>query len=82
MEIVAGQLLSAGYEPISSQFLCTLVFLMQNSQCYEWATQEIRDRFEGGHDITTEAVAHLKILNASLMCVCFFIIYIYIYIYI
>ncbi|KAI4597531.1 hypothetical protein KJ359_004233 [Pestalotiopsis sp. 9143b] len=67
MEIVAGQLLNAGYEPISSQFLCTLIFLMQNSQCYEWATQEIRSRFKGSHDITSEAVAHLKVLNASLM---------------
>ncbi|KAH7303550.1 isotrichodermin C-15 hydroxylase [Stachybotrys elegans] len=67
MEIVAGQLLSAGYEPISSQFLCTLVFIIQNNESYGWLVDEIRGRFKSSQEITTETVAHMKLLNACLM---------------
>lgn len=67
IEMVAGQLLSAGYEPISSQFLCTLIFLAHNTEPYQWLAKEIRERFESSDDITTETVAHLKVLNACLM---------------
>lgn len=69
MEIVAGQLLSAGYEPISSQFLCTLMFLIQDPQgtSYQRLVKEIRDNFASTHEINTESVAHLRFLNACLM---------------
>lgn len=66
MEIVAGQLLSAGYEPISSQFLCTLIFLAQDKESYRYLVREIRDEFKADHEINTETVAHLPVLNASL----------------
>lgn len=66
MEIVAGQLLSAGYEPISSQFLCTLVFVLQDPTSYKHLVEEIRT-FKKSRDIDTEAVAHLRFLNACLM---------------
>lgn len=66
MEIVAGQLLSAGYEPISSQFLCTLIFLLQDPINYQHIVEEIR-MFESSHDLNTESVAHLRVLNACLM---------------
>lgn len=67
MEIVAGQLLSAGYEPISSQFLCTLMFLIQDPTSYQRLAKEIRGKFGSTHDIDTESVAHLRFLNACLM---------------
>lgn len=67
MEIVAGQLLSAGYEPISSQFLCTLIFLIQDPTSYQRLSKEIRSKFGSTHDIDTESVAHLRFLNACLM---------------
>lgn len=67
MEIIAGQLLSAGYEPISSQFLCTLIFLAQNAESYQRLTEEIRRELKSSHDITTETVAHLRFLNACLL---------------
>ncbi|KAJ4421142.1 hypothetical protein N0V82_003906 [Gnomoniopsis sp. IMI 355080] len=66
MEIVAGQLLTAGYEPISSQFLCTLIFLAQDKESYRCLVKEIRDEFKTDHEINTETVAHLKVLNACL----------------
>lgn len=66
MEMVAGQLLSAGYEPISSQFLCTLVFLLQDPISYQHLVEEIR-AFKSSDDIDTESVAHLRLLNACLM---------------
>lgn len=67
MEIVAGQLLSAGYEPISSQFLCTLMFLIQDPISYQHLVKEIRSKLRSTHDIDTESVAHLRFLNACLM---------------
>ncbi|POS73967.1 isotrichodermin C-15 hydroxylase [Diaporthe helianthi] len=61
MEIVAGQFLSAGYEPVSSQFLCTLMFLIQDSPSYQQLISEIRDLFNSPHEIETESVAHLRV---------------------
>ncbi|KAL2284106.1 hypothetical protein FJTKL_09098 [Diaporthe vaccinii] len=66
MEIVAGQLLSAGYELISSQFLCTLIFLLQDPVNYQHLVEEIRV-FRSSEEINTEALAHLRLLNACLM---------------
>lgn len=66
MEMVAGQLLSAGYEPISSQFLCTLVFLLQDPICYQHLVEEMR-AFKSSDEINTQSVAHLRLLNACLM---------------
>ncbi|KAK7742410.1 hypothetical protein SLS53_004556 [Cytospora paraplurivora] len=66
MEIVAGQLLSAGYEPISSQFMCTLIFLIQDTGSYRHLVEEIRNNFKSNYEINTEAVAHLQFLNACL----------------
>lgn len=69
MEMVAGQLLSAGYEPIASQFLCTLVFLTQDPISYRRLVQEIRVQsgFRRSRDIKSETVAHFRFLNACLM---------------
>jgi cytochrome P450 len=64
---VASQLLSTEHEPISSQFLCTLAFLLQNKEAYEWLIEEIRGRFQSSHGITRKAVAHMKVMNACLM---------------
>lgn len=67
MEMVAGQLLSAGYEPISSQFLCTIMFLLHDPASYKRLVEEIRGKFKSYDDINPDAVAHLRFLHASLM---------------
>ncbi|EMR64158.1 putative isotrichodermin c-15 hydroxylase protein [Eutypa lata UCREL1] len=65
--MVAGQLLSAGYEPISSQFLCTIVFLLHEPPSYKRLVEEIRGEFKSYDDINPDALAHLRFLHASLM---------------
>lgn len=67
MEMVAGQLLSAGYEPISSQFLCTIMFLLHDPASYKRLVEEIRGEFKSYDDINPDALAHLRFLHASLM---------------
>jgi cytochrome P450 len=67
MEVLAFQLLNGGYEPISSQFLCTIIFLLQQPKSYERLVKEVRGAFTNYQDITPEACAHLKFLHASLM---------------
>lgn len=67
MEMVAGQLLSAGYEPISSQSLCTIMFLLHEPESYQRLVDEIRGEFKSYDDTNPEALAHLKYLYASLI---------------
>ncbi|KAI1404957.1 isotrichodermin C-15 hydroxylase [Hypoxylon fuscum] len=67
MEVLAIQLLNGGYEPISSQFHCTLMFLLHQPESYRRLVKEIRDAFKSYDEITPEACAHLKYLHAALM---------------
>ncbi|KAI4863264.1 isotrichodermin C-15 hydroxylase [Hypoxylon rubiginosum] len=67
MEVMAVQLLNGGYEPISSQFQCTLMFLLHQPESYRRVVKEIRDAFTSYDEITPETCAHLKYLHAALM---------------
>ncbi|KAF4634048.1 hypothetical protein G7Y89_g4056 [Cudoniella acicularis] len=67
LEVLAAQLLIAGYEPISSQFLCTIMFSLQEPETYKRLVNEIRETFTRYEDITPEALTPLRYLHASLM---------------
>ncbi|GAB1312667.1 Benzoate 4-monooxygenase cytochrome P450 [Madurella fahalii] len=65
--VVAGQLLVAGYEPISSQFLCTIMFSLQEPALHRRLVDEIRGAFARYDDITPDALAALPLLHAALL---------------
>ncbi|CAG8956481.1 hypothetical protein HYFRA_00003867 [Hymenoscyphus fraxineus] len=67
LEVLAVQMIVAGYEPISSQFLCTIMFSLLAPETYKRLVDEIRMAFTRYEDITPEALAPLEYLNASLM---------------
>ncbi|KAI1776425.1 kinase-like domain-containing protein [Hypoxylon cercidicola] len=67
MEVIAVQLLDSGYEPISSQFQCTLMFLLHLPESYKRVVKEIRNKFTNYDEITSESCARLKYLYATLM---------------
>ncbi|KAK4107900.1 cytochrome P450 [Canariomyces notabilis] len=67
LEVVAAQLLIAGYEPISSQFLCTLMFSLQEPKLHQQLVDEIRSAFARYEDITPDALAGLPLLHAALL---------------
>lgn len=67
IETISVQILLAGYEPPSSQFLCTLMFSLQQPEMLGLLVKEIRGAFGRYEDITCDALAELKVLNASLM---------------
>lgn len=48
--------LLAGYNPISSSFLCAVAYSVQSHKIYERLVDEIRDAFE---DITADALVSL-----------------------
>jgi hypothetical protein len=67
VEAVSVQLLIAGYLPVASQFLCTIMFGLQEKGIHGLLVEEIRGGFERYEDITAEGLASLKFLNASIM---------------
>ncbi|CAG8951937.1 hypothetical protein HYFRA_00005743 [Hymenoscyphus fraxineus] len=72
IETVAAQVMLAGYEPPASQFLCTIMFLLQEERMaekgfLEVVVKEVRGRFGRYEDITTDALAGMVGLNAALM---------------
>lgn len=67
LDVVIGQLVVAGYEPISSQFLCTLMFSLQEPALHRQLVDEIRGAFARYDDITPDALAGLPLLHAALL---------------
>ncbi|CAG8978252.1 hypothetical protein HYALB_00009149 [Hymenoscyphus albidus] len=67
LEVLAVQMIVAGYEPISSQVLCTIMFSLLAPETYKRLVDEIRMEFTRYEGITPEALAPLEYLNASLM---------------
>ncbi|KAF4636022.1 hypothetical protein G7Y89_g2078 [Cudoniella acicularis] len=57
----------AGYEPISSQFLCTIMFSLQEPESFGHLVKEIRATFKRYEDITSESLVSLTLLHASLI---------------
>ncbi|KAI0899974.1 cytochrome P450 [Annulohypoxylon nitens] len=67
IEVITGHLIIAGYEPIASQILGTLMFSLLRPESLKSLVEEIRGAFKNYEDITADAVAPLKYLHASLM---------------
>lgn len=67
LETVCLHLLLAGYEPISSSFLCIVAYSLQHEESYTRLVSEIRGAFENYEDITVEGVVQLKFLHATVM---------------
>lgn len=66
LDQVASQLLFAGYEPVSSWYYCTLLFLLKEPDACKTLIEEIRGTFSKYTELTPNALASLKYLNACL----------------
>lgn len=67
IETISVQILLAGYEPPSSQFLCTIMFSLLQPEMQDLLIREVREAFERYEDITPDALAEFQVLNACLM---------------
>lgn len=66
LEQVATQLLFAGFEPISSWYFSTLIYLLQEPETLQTLVSEIRTHFASYDDIKPNALTSLEYLNACL----------------
>jgi cytochrome P450 len=66
LEIVAGQLLVAAWDPVAGQFYSNILFLLQNPQAYAALVSEIRTVFKSYDEITPDSVANMKYLHACI----------------
>ncbi|ETS85798.1 hypothetical protein PFICI_03823 [Pestalotiopsis fici W106-1] len=67
LEVTVGHLVVAGYEPIASQILCTIMFSLFEPDALKLLVGEIRSNLERYDDINAESLGSLKFLHASLM---------------
>lgn len=63
---LAQQMMFANYGPMSDWYYGTLLFLLEEPECLQYLSREIRDKFESYHDITPSALASLPFLLACL----------------
>ena len=63
---LAQQMMFANYGPISDWYYGTILFLLDESDCMQILSKEIRDKFESYHDITPNVLASLPYLHACL----------------
>ncbi|MCJ1386720.1 hypothetical protein MMC17_009846 [Xylographa soralifera] len=63
---LAQQMMFANYGPMSDWYYGTLLFLLEEPQCYPILAKDIRAKFESYHDITPSALASLLFLHACL----------------
>ncbi|RYP81407.1 hypothetical protein DL769_001973 [Monosporascus sp. CRB-8-3] len=66
LEMVATQLLFAGFEPISSWYFSTLLYLLKEPETLKILVSEIRGEFTSYDDIKPNALASFEYLNACL----------------
>ena len=66
LEQVAGQLLMAGYDPVSNVFYSTIYFLLKEPETLRLLTQEVRSTFSSYDEIEPTALSSLKYLYAVL----------------
>jgi len=66
IEQVAIQMFIAGFDPLQIIFYANIFFLLKNPKIHATLTNEIRDSFQSYHDITPEALAPLKYLQACI----------------
>ena len=63
---LAQQMMFANYGPISDWYYGTLLFLLEEPECLEYLSEEIRDKFESYQNITPGALSSLPFLHACL----------------
>ena len=66
LEQVAGQLLIAGYDPLSNVFYSTILFLLKEPEVLRLLTQEVRGAFTDYDEINSTSLLPLKYLFAVL----------------
>lgn len=67
LEMSCQHLIIAGFEPVSTNFLCCIAFSLQNPVHYQRLVDEIRSSFTRYEDITADSLISLKLLNATIM---------------
>ncbi|TGJ86269.1 hypothetical protein E0Z10_g2471 [Xylaria hypoxylon] len=67
LEQIAGQLLVAGYDPISNQFYGSMFQLLKNPEVLKMLTTEIRCSFHSYDEIAPDALLQLNYLQACLL---------------
>ena len=63
---LAQQMMFANYSPMADWYYGTLVFLLEESECLQYLSNEIRDKFKSYHEITPNALTSLPFLHACL----------------
>ncbi|KAI9154647.1 Cytochrome P461 monooxygenase [Paramyrothecium foliicola] len=66
LEILAGHLLVGGFESVSSQYHCAIMFLLLQPELLSHLVEEVRTIFKHYEDISSESLASLSYLNAVL----------------
>ena len=63
---LAQQMMFTNYNPMADWYYGTLLFLLEESDCLQYSSKEIRDKFESYHEITPNALTSLPFLHACL----------------
>ncbi|PVI08698.1 cytochrome P450, partial [Periconia macrospinosa] len=63
-EIVAGHLLVGGFESVSGQYHCALMFMLLQPELLQALVNEVRTRFDKFEDIDADSLVSLPFLNA------------------
>ena len=63
---LAQQMMFANYGPMSDWYYGTLLFLLEEPECLQYLSEEIRDKFETYQNITPSALFSLPFLHACL----------------
>ena len=66
LEILAGHLLVGGFESVSSQYSCAIMFLAQQPELLKHLSDEVRSTFTNYEDIDADSLVSLPFLNAVL----------------
>jgi cytochrome P450 len=63
-EILAGHLLVGGFESVSGQYHCALMFLLLQPKLLQTLVDEVRTTFNKFEDIDADSLVYLPFLNA------------------
>ena len=63
---LAQQMMFANYGPMADWYYGTLLFLLEERDCLQYLSKEIRAKCESYHDITPSTLASLPFLHACL----------------
>lgn len=64
LEILAGHLLVGGFESVSSQYHCAVMFLLLQPSLLQFMVDEVRTTFTNFGDIDADALVSMPFLNA------------------